>query len=78
MTHSPLSSDFATPWSEPNEVVEPEFTLPACYNVQPPPATHKISNFADETLFFIFYAQPRDIMQELAGQELLLLPSAIV
>jgi CCR4-NOT transcription complex subunit 2 len=44
--------------------------LPACYNVQPPPAAHKIPNFTDETLFFIFYSQPRDYMQELAAQEL--------
>ena len=50
--------------------IEPEFTLPACYNVQPPPANTKIGNFSDETLFFIFYSQPRDAMQEMAAHEL--------
>ena len=30
----------------------------------------KIPSFADETLFWIFYTQPRDIMQELAAVEL--------
>ena len=50
--------------------IEPEFTLPTCYNVQPPPANTKIGNFSDETLFFIFYSQPRDAMQEMAAHEL--------
>lgn len=50
--------------------IEPEFHLPSCYNVQPPPANTKIGNFSDETLFFIFYSQPRDAMQEMAAHEL--------
>ena len=37
----PLHPSFITPWSENNMLassrIEPEFTLPSCYNVQPPP-----------------------------------------
>ncbi|KDN46994.1 hypothetical protein K437DRAFT_223345 [Tilletiaria anomala UBC 951] len=52
-------------------LVEPDFHLPSCYNVQPPPpAQTKIGNFSDETLFFVFYSAPRDVLQELAAQEL--------
>lgn len=47
------------------------FKLPACYkNVNPPPAISKIFQFSDETLFYIFYTMPRDVMQEAAAQEL--------
>lgn len=77
--HSPfvnsnLYSNFITPWSDSKTAqvlnIEPEYTLPSCYNVQPPPANTKIGNFSDETLFFIFYSQPRDAMQEMAAHEL--------
>ena len=45
--------------------------IPSCYHVPslPAPST-KISGFADETLFYIFYAMPGDKMQELAAREL--------
>ncbi|KAJ9476646.1 General negative regulator of transcription subunit 2 [Pseudozyma hubeiensis] len=71
----PLHPSFITPWSENNMLAssrtEPEFTLPSCYNVQPPPpAQSKIASFSDETLFFIFYSTPRDVLQEVAAQEL--------
>ncbi|KIS72101.1 CCR4-NOT core subunit CDC36 [Mycosarcoma maydis] len=71
----PLHPSFITPWSENNMLassrIEPEFTLPSCYNVQPPPpAQSKIASFSDETLFFIFYSTPRDVLQEVAAQEL--------
>ncbi|ORY76947.1 hypothetical protein BCR35DRAFT_305711 [Leucosporidium creatinivorum] len=69
-----LYSTFITPWSDSKAAsalnIEPEFHLPSCYNVQPPPAQTKIGNFSDETLFFIFYSQPRDAMQEMAAHEL--------
>ncbi|SCV73952.1 BQ2448_6382 [Microbotryum intermedium] len=69
-----LFSTFITPWSDSKTAsglnIEPEFHLPSCYNVQPPPAQTKIGNFSDETLFFIFYSQPRDAMQEMAAHEL--------
>ncbi|GAA6053938.1 hypothetical protein JCM3770_004631 [Rhodotorula araucariae] len=69
-----LYSTFITPWTDSKAAqvlnIEPEFHLPSCYNVQPPPANTKIGNFSDETLFFIFYSQPRDAMQEMAAHEL--------
>ncbi|PWN38340.1 uncharacterized protein FA14DRAFT_25976 [Meira miltonrushii] len=70
-----LSASFVTPWSDNAAAaalqVEPEFHLPSCYNVQPPPpASSKIASFSDETLFFIFYSTPRDVLQEVAAQEL--------
>ncbi|WFD35711.1 transcriptional regulator [Malassezia cuniculi] len=73
--YEPLSSSFVTPWSQDPAAaaaqVEPAFHLPSCYNVQPPPpAQSKITSFSDETLFFVFYSTPRDVLQEVAAQEL--------
>ncbi|KAH8086001.1 hypothetical protein BXZ70DRAFT_956790 [Cristinia sonorae] len=68
-----LYSTFITPWADSSaaHTVEPDFHLPACYNVQPPPpGPSKAVAFSDETLFFMFYSSPRDAMQELAAQEL--------
>lgn len=68
-----LYSTFITPWSDSSaaHTVEPDFSLPACYNVQPPqPGPAKVHNFSEETLFFMFYAHPRDTLQEVAAQEL--------
>lgn len=65
------SGNFVTPWAFSSNTTEPEFHLPACYNVQaPPPAQTKMSEFSDETLFFIFYSTPRDILQQYAAQTL--------
>lgn len=71
----PLHTSFVTPWSQDPTIasmqVEPAYQLPSCYNVQtPPPAQTKIASFSDETLFFIFYSTPRDVLQEVAAQEL--------
>lgn len=75
----PLHPEFHTPWSSDahplqkrqRAMVEPDFHLPSCYNVQPPPpAQTKVANFSDETLFFIFYSTPRDVLQEVAAMEL--------
>lgn len=72
--NSNLYSSFITPWSDSKTVqalnIEPEYHLSSSYNVQPPPAQSKIGNFSDETLFFIFYSQPKDLMQEMAAHEL--------
>lgn len=77
--HSALYSHFITPWADNNLAaalhVEPDFHLPSCYNVQPPPpAASKVANFTDETLFYIFYSAPRDLLQEVAAQELCVTP----
>ena len=66
-------SAFITPWADSSaaHTVEPDFHLPACYNVQPPPpGPAKAQAFSDETLFFMFYSSPRDALQEIAAQEL--------
>jgi len=69
-----LYSTFITPWADQSaaRTVEPDFHLPACYlSVQaPPPGPAKAAMFSDETLFFMFYASPRDALQEVAAQEL--------
>ena len=70
-----LHPSFVTPWSQDPALasmqVEPAYQLPNCYNVQPPPpAQTKMASFSDETLFFIFYSTPRDVLQEVAAQEL--------
>ena len=49
----------------------PDFTIPECYTVDNVHRVReKIPGFSDETLFFIFYTQVRDIMQEHAATEL--------
>lgn len=51
---------------------DPEFSLPHCYSITAslPPPLAKLSSFTDETLFYLFYAFPRDACQEGAAQEL--------
>lgn len=51
--------------------VEPEFVVPHCYTVQNIHSLHtKVASFSDETLFYVFYQMPRDVMQEVAASEL--------
>ncbi|KAF7799436.1 hypothetical protein EIP86_010671 [Pleurotus ostreatoroseus] len=72
-TPGSLYSTFITPWADSSaaHTVEPDFHLPACYNVAPPPpGPTKAAAFSDETLFFMFYSSPRDALQEVAAQEL--------
>jgi CCR4-NOT transcription complex subunit 2 len=52
-------------------VIPPDFTLPAAYTVTNVPPLHsKMTSFSPETLLAIFYQFPRDILQEIAAQEL--------
>jgi CCR4-NOT transcription complex subunit 2 len=45
--------------------------LPNCYYMQPPALkTGHLSKFQLETLFYIFYALPKDVLQAYAAQEL--------
>ncbi|KAK2746684.1 hypothetical protein FQN57_003028 [Myotisia sp. PD_48] len=70
----PLHQTFASPFISSNVSVplRPEFTIPACYNVaNVQPLQSRIPSFSDETLFYIFYSMPRDIMQELVAEELM-------
>jgi CCR4-NOT transcription complex subunit 2 len=77
----PLGRSFVSPWFDSAAGLASssfigssnglESVLPVCYNVQPSPAvTSKIPGFADETLFYMFYAMPGDRMQDLAAREL--------
>ncbi|KAF3482927.1 NOT2 family protein [Arthroderma uncinatum] len=70
----PLHQTFASPFISSNVSVplRPDFTLPGCYNVaNVQPLQSRIPSFSDETLFYIFYSMPRDIMQELVAEELM-------
>jgi len=50
---------------------DPKYDLPACYRMSAPPsAQSKMSKFSEETLFYIFYAMPQDVLQDAAAYEL--------
>lgn len=54
-----------------NRVKEQSFKLPTCYYMQPPGLrSSHFSKFHLETLFYIFYNMPRDVLQLLAAVEL--------
>ena len=57
--------------------MEPDYILPQCYTVT---NTHvieeKLPGLSDETLIYIFYTQPRDVIQEMAAGELYESPSS--
>ena len=66
-----LYSTFASPWSESPTTREPQYQLPMCYYMQPPALkTGHLSKFQLETLFYIFYALPKDVLQAYSAQEL--------
>lgn len=69
---APLYPSFASPWADvDSKPVEPEYQLPPCYTVQNVQSLGaKVASFSDETLFYIFYTMPRDIMQEVVAGEL--------
>ncbi len=70
-SNDPLSAAFACPWAPAPVSKEPHFTLPQCYCMTPPALkTGHLSKFVLETMFYIFYAMPRDILQAYAAQEL--------
>lgn len=72
-SNSPLHPTFGSPFVESNvkPVIPPDFTLPAAYTVTNVPPLHsKMTGFTAETLLAIFYQFPRDILQEIAAQEL--------
>ena len=68
----PLFATFSTPFADNrSRPVIPEFTLPGGYTVTNVPAlATRMNAFSDETLFFVFYQNPRDVVQELAAGEL--------
>lgn len=70
--NSPLYPTFGSPFAEAgSRPAIPDFTLPPAYTVGNVPPLHtKIPSFGEETLFQIFYQNPRDLSQELAAAEL--------
>jgi CCR4-NOT transcription complex subunit 2 len=61
-----------TPNSPPSRPLESDYTIPDCYNVaNVTPLRERISGFTEETLFYIFYSMPRDLMQVLVAEELI-------
>lgn len=68
----PLWPEWPGPFSQArSHPIVPDFRLPAAYSVLNVPPLHtKIASFSDETLFAIFYGNPRDVSQELAANEL--------
>jgi CCR4-NOT transcription complex subunit 2 len=70
----PLHTSFASPFvaSVTGVPLEQDFALPSCYNVANiQPLQSRVTSFSDETLFYIFYSMPRDIMQEVVAEELM-------
>jgi CCR4-NOT transcription complex subunit 2 len=68
-----IYSNFMSPFADnPFTGSEPSFALSPCYSLTKPvpPSLSKISKLTEETLFYIFYSMPRDILQEAAAQEL--------
>ncbi|QIX01039.1 hypothetical protein AMS68_006556 [Peltaster fructicola] len=54
-----------------DRAIVPEFALPPAYTVtNVPPLAGRLGSLSDETLFCIFYQNPRDLLQEQAAQEL--------
>jgi len=65
-----LYATFASPWAEEPATPEPQFTLPSWYYLQPPPLKPMhLKNFQLETLFYIFYSMPQDVLQASCGQK---------
>eukprot|EP00934_Nitzschia_sp_Nitz4_P002013 Nitzschia sp. Nitz4//scaffold2_size372955//150720//152131//NITZ4_000407-RA/size372955-snap-gene-0.22-mRNA-1//1//CDS//3329546730//2013//frame0 len=67
-----IYSTFSSPFSESTSATkEPQYQLPTCYYMQPPALkTGHLSKFQLETLFYIFYALPKDVLQAYSAQEL--------
>lgn len=69
-----IYNTLTSPWlstdsSQPTK--DPHYQLPSCYYMQPPALkTGHLSKFQLETLFYIFYALPKDVLQAYAAQEL--------
>eukprot|EP01032_Pedospumella_encystans_P021293 gene21293-24163_t len=66
-----LFPTFASPFTDVALTPDPQFHTPACYLMHPPSLKNEhLSKFQLETLFYMFYSMPRDILQAVAAQEL--------
>lgn len=67
----PLHVTFSSPWSDAPQKIQPDFRLPSCYFAQPPHLKFAMfQKFDIDTLFYIFYSMPRDVLQLAASREL--------
>ena len=67
----PLYRTFGGPWADSPATRDPVYQIPSCYYVQAPALkTGHLAKFQLETLFYIFYALPQDVLQAYAAQEL--------
>lgn len=65
----PIAAAISTSSTKPAD--DPNYQLPICYYVSPPALkTGHFAKFQLETVFYIFYALPRDVLQAYAAQEL--------
>lgn len=66
-----LHATFASPWSDTPARKDPEYYMPPCYYMNPPQLkTAHLQKFSLETLFYIFFNMPRDMLQAYAAAEL--------
>lgn len=70
-----LHLTFGSPWQEnhsvPGSRLQPEFRIPECYYVTAPVIKYALfQKLHLETLFYIFYSMPRDVLQVAASREL--------
>ncbi|CAK9314470.1 unnamed protein product [Citrullus colocynthis] len=67
-----LHKTFGSPWSDEPAKGDPDFNVPQCYLIKPPPSLHQgyFSKFTLETLFYIFFSMPKDEAQLYAANEL--------
>ena len=67
----PIHPTYCSPWSDTAVKVQPDFRIPQCYTVTPPHLKFAMfQKFQLETLFYVFYSMPRDVLQLAAAQEL--------
>lgn len=66
-----LYSTFSSPFADQAAAMEPQYSTPSCYIMRSPSIKpDNLAKFQIETLFYMFYSMPRDILQAAAAQEL--------
>ena len=66
-----LYSTFTSPFVDQTPSTEPSFNIPPCYVMHPPSLKGEhLSKFSVETLFYMFYNMPKDLLQAYSTQEL--------
>jgi len=67
-----LYSSFCSPFADQVASAEPKFATPQCYLMNPPNLKMEhMRKFQLETLFYMFYALPQDVLQAHSAQELM-------